>query len=252
VDQQLRHHYTRLAQTYDDTWAHRPEYLDWMTEHIEGRLRPRPGDRIGDIGAGTGLFVRRLMAHATERTPLVCVDPTEAMLAQLPRSSRLHPVLATAEDLAQGHLDVPYDAFDALVIKETVHHFADLTTTMAGLADRLADGGRLLVVTLPAKLEYPLFQAALDQFAAGQPEPETVADAMRGAGLAVTTEFEEFPVSLARDRWLRLVANRWMSVLSTFTDTELDRGLGEIAEHHPDARLDFTDRFAFVLGRRAG
>lgn len=252
MDEQLEHHYTQLADTYDDTWGQRPAYLDWMEEQIRHRLRVRPGEWVADIGAGTGLFLRRLLPYATQRTPVVCVDPSGPMLAKLPRDPRLHSVRATAEELADGRAELPCDAFDALVIKEAVHHFTDLDDTLAGLAGRLAPGGRLLVVTLPPKLSYPLFQEALDRFAAGQPEPESIAASLRRAGLTATVTTEEFPVSIERETWLRLVANRWMSVLSTFPDAELDRGLAEIAEQHPHSLLEFHDRFAFVLGQRPG
>jgi hypothetical protein len=121
---------------------------------------------------------------------------------------------------------------------------------MRGLADRLAPGGRLLVVTLPPRLDYPLFDAALDRFAERHPEPEGIADAMRAAGLETETAIEEFPVSADRDQYIGLVRNRWMSVLSTFADEELARGLDEMRERYPQRELHFVDRVAFVSGTR--
>lgn len=258
MDQQLQDHYSHLAETYDSTWAHRPEYLDWMEEQIVSRLELRRGARIADIGAGTGLFLKRLLEYASEETPLVCVDPSQPMLDRLPSDPRLRPVRATAEEFARPAKESApeaADGFDAIVIKEAVHHFADLPETLGGLARRLAPGGRILVVTLPPKLEYPLFRAALERFAAGQPEPAEIEAALRDAGLETRTEHAAFPVSVERDRWLKLVENRWMSVLSTFSEAELADGLREIEASAPDgpgARLDFPDRFAFVEGRAPG
>ncbi|MGP3979611.1 class I SAM-dependent methyltransferase [Streptomyces sp. KR80] len=252
MDDQLQHHYMQLADTYDDTWGHRPAYVDWMADGIQRRLNPRPGEWIADIGAGTGLFLNRLLPYATTLTPVVCVDPSAAMLGRLPRDPRIHPLQATAEELATGRAALPCDALDVLVIKEAVHHFNDLDDTLAGLADRLSPTGRILIVTLPPKLTYPLFQAALSRFADGQPVPETIAATLRRAGLTTTVAIDEFPVAIDRDRWLRLVAGRWMSVLSTFSDAELDRGLEEIAEQHPEQRLEFADQFAFILAQKNG
>jgi SAM-dependent methyltransferase len=64
-------------------------------------------------------------------------------------------VCAPAEAVAAGEVGLPYDRLDAIVIKETVHHFADIPKTLSGLAERLDPGGRLLV-TLPRRLGYPL------------------------------------------------------------------------------------------------
>jgi hypothetical protein len=47
-----------------------------------------------------------------------------------------------------------------------------------------------------------------------------------------------------------MVRNHYMSLLSAFDDAALEKGLQEIAEHHPEERLEFPDTFAFVLGSR--
>lgn len=260
MDADLERHYSRLASAYDSTWAGRPEYLDWMERQIVSRLRLRRGERTADIGAGTGLFLRRLLEYADEETPVVCVDPSQPMLDRLPHDPRLLPLRATAEEFAEGArgpggpLELPYPEFDAVLIKEAVHHFPDLPSTLSGLARRLAPGGRILIVTLPPKLEYPLFRAALDRFAAHQPEPEHIEAALRRAGLETRTTYAQFPVAVERDHWMRLVAGRWMSVLSTFSDAELADGLEEMAGSaavRPGGVLHFPDRFAFVEGRAA-
>jgi hypothetical protein len=47
-----------------------------------------------------------------------------------------------------------------------------------------------------------------------------------------------------------MIRDRYMSLLASFTDAELERGITEINEHHPGDRLDFRDRFAFIRGIR--
>jgi ubiquinone/menaquinone biosynthesis C-methylase UbiE len=243
-------HYERLAQNYDDTWGHRPDYVDWMNQLTFDRLRIGPNDRVADIGAGTGLFLRSLMRHVTEENPIVCIDPSRSMLDQLPDDPRLIQVCASAEAVAAGEVDLPHDRLDAIVIKETVHHFSDIPKTLAGLAQLLDPGGRLLVVTLPPRLRYPLFTAALDRFAEYQPEPADIASAMRDAGLTVDLDYDEFTVRVDAGHYAQLVARRWMSVLSTFDDEELAAGLAEMRTRNPAGELEFPDRFAFVLGHR--
>jgi len=246
----LDRHYAQIASSYDETWSNRSEYLDWMSTHITRRLQVSPGARIGDVGAGTGLFLSRLAECASAQAPILCIDPSAEMLERLPEDPRLRPIQGTAEDVAAGRVVLPYAQLDAILIKETIHHVTDLPGTMRGLAALLAPGGRILVVTLPPQLDYPLFQAALDRFASTQPEPETVADAMRSAGLEAECMDEEFPVTVDRDRYIDLVGNRWMSVLSTFTAEELTAGLDEMRRRYRQGQVRFVERFAFVLGLR--
>ncbi|UQA95310.1 class I SAM-dependent DNA methyltransferase [Streptomyces halobius] len=250
MSDRVAQHYADLAHTYDQTWGHRPEYLSWMCGHIATRLPIRPGTRIADIGAGTGLFLQRLIGNASAQSPILCVDPSAAMLAQLPDDPRLHPIHAGAEEVAMGQATLPYDRLHGILIKETIHHISELDTTLKGLAELLVPGGRILVVTLPPRLEYPLFHSALDRFAERQPDPQDIADHMRESGLITSYGCEEYQVRVDRNHWIGLVANRWMSVLSSFTDEQLTDGLAEIRRRYAPGEICFPDRFAFVLGKR--
>lgn len=243
-------HYAQVASTYDSSWSNRTEYVSWMNTAIAKRLRISSGDRIADIGAGTGLFLRQLAHRASVDEPILCIDPSVEMLEHLPEDPRLRPIRGTAEDVAAGQVALPYEQLDAIVMKEVIHHIRDVPATLRGLAGLLSPGGRMLVVTLPPLLDYPLFQAALDRFAAMQPEPEDIAHAMQAAGLQTECLIEEVPVVVDRDQYLDRVGNRWMSVLSTFTDEELAAGLDEMRERYAPGELQFVDRFAFVAGAR--
>jgi hypothetical protein len=136
------------------------------------------------------------------------------------------------------------------LMKEAIHHVDDIPLMLRGMAGLMAPGGRFLVVTLPPRLDYPLFDAALVRFEKKQPDPAGIAEEMRRAGLRVELEWGEFPVRVDRDHYVELVGRRWMSVLSTFGDDELAAGLDEIRRRYPEPELTFVDRFAFIRGRK--
>jgi 2-polyprenyl-3-methyl-5-hydroxy-6-metoxy-1,4-benzoquinol methylase len=250
VEFETQEHYARLAGTYNGNWAHNPDYVAWMSDGIGNRLRVRTGERVADVGAGTGLFLRTLGAAVTADNPLVCIDPSGPMLAELPDDPRLTPLQATAEQVASREVALPYAQLDAILIKEAIHHVSDVPATVHGLAGLLAPGGRFLVVTLPPLLNYPLFDAALERFTKNQPEPSAIAEDMAEAGLEVDLSYGDYPVRVTREHYLELVRRRWMSVLSTFSDQELAAGVEEIRHRHPEPTLQFTDRFALVSGVR--
>ena len=149
-----RNHYDRLAATYDQNWAYSPEFLAWMTGCILRRLQISDGDLVADIGCGTGLYARGLADHAAA---VVCAEPSAGMLAQVPRDDRLIPVAASAEDLAFGRVALPHDGYDAILLKEVLHHIDDRVAVIGGMARLLKPDGRMLVVMLPTRITYPLF-----------------------------------------------------------------------------------------------
>lgn len=256
VNRETSAHYERLAGSYDQTWTYSDAFLDWMAREIVGSLELTRGDRIADVGCGTGLHTRRILGLVQPTAPILCVDPSPAMLRQLPADPGLRPVCASAEQLAavDGHEPAAASpgSLDAIVVKEAVHHIAaaDRPQVIAGLAGLLGPGGRLLVVMLPTRIAYPLFDAALRRFEELQPDPEAIADHMRSAGLTVSVSYRERSLEIPKDRYLGMVRCRNMSLLATFNDDELHAGVAEIDAAHPESMLSFPDRFAFVLGAR--
>jgi SAM-dependent methyltransferase len=248
VSGSTRDHYDRLAASYDENWAaHNEAFNGWMSDRILERLGLQADDRVVDLGCGTGIFSNAL---ATQVHRVVCVDPSPKMLAQLPPNNRaLVPLQASAEDVASGGVGLPYEHVDAILIKEALHHVHNRETVVAGVARLLAPGGRMLVVTLPTVISYPLFRRALEVFTEHQPDPAGIAGAMRAAGLAVKVTYDTYRREFARERYVAMVRNRHMSLLSKFGDAELENGITEIEREHPEEVLEFDDRFAFVLGR---
>jgi 2-polyprenyl-3-methyl-5-hydroxy-6-metoxy-1,4-benzoquinol methylase len=240
-----REHYDRLSATYEENWAYSPEFLDWMTGCILRRLRIATGEVVADIGCGTGLYARRLAPSAAL---VVCVEPSARMLAQVPADERLIPVAASAEDLVARRVVLPQADFDAILLKEVVHHVRNSGAMVSGLSRLLRPGGRMLVAMLPTQINYPLFAVALELFAERQPDPAAIAGQMTGAGLRTEVTYESFPLAFPTERYLQMVRNRYMSLLSYFDDAELDAGVAEIRRANPGPRIEFPDTFAFVLG----
>jgi SAM-dependent methyltransferase len=242
-------HYDRLATSFDDNRAYSPDYIAWMTSRILDHASIQPGDVAADIGCGTGLYSRGL---ATAAATVICADPSQAMLDQLPDEPALIPVQASAQEIAERRVTLPAAQLDAIVIKEAVHHIpADVRpAVLQGLAELLAPGGRILIVMLPARIEYPLFTAALQRFESLQPDPADITALLADTGLEAELRYDDYLLSFEKARYLHMVRNRYMSLLATFADAELEHGITEMRERYPGDRLEFADRFAFIRGLR--
>lgn len=244
-------HYARLADSYDTLWDRNPQFKQWMVGQMLEIAAPRSAPIVADVGAGTGIFAVEMLRQLGDQAMVYLIDPSREMLSHAPTHPRLQTLCAPAEhtraQLAVGGVE----RVDLLLIKEAVHHFRDPAATLHDLSHLVGPGQTLLVVMLPTHIDYPLFGAALQRFSELQPDPADITSYLSDAGLVATRQTRGFDVDLPKIRWLELVANRFMSLLSTFTDAELAGGVHEIEEILAGAdRVHFRDNFEFVLGRR--
>jgi SAM-dependent methyltransferase len=243
-------HYERVAGSYNEHWTYDPDYVRRFAGAMADALRLTSSDVIADIGCGTGLYTRRLCEYVEPAHPVLCVDPVPAMLDQLPTSPGLRPLLARAEDLVSGAVPLPDGVRpDAIVLKESVHHMTDRPATLTGLAGMLSRHGRILVVMLPPAIGHPLFRAAHERFRELQPEPTEIEEILAAAGLRTSITYRTFHAAIDRDRYVRMLESRYMSVLSEFSEDELAEGIAQFRHAYRDTPvLRFEDRFAFVTG----
>ncbi len=250
-DETLRH-YGRLATDYDNNWTYSQTYIEEFARKLKKSIDLHTYDRIADIGCGTGLYTAEIHRQVKPEHPILCIDPSSEMLAEIPASDGLKLLRASAEEIASREVLLPIaEPLNAIIIKEAIHHVQNQADTISGLADLLAPGGRMLIAMLPTSIDYPLFSAALRKFEELQPDPQDIQNHMTTAGLDARMEPISFTIKIERSRYLKMVNSRYMSLLSYFTDDELSAGVQEIGKRFPQPILCFQDNFSFVIGRRS-
>ncbi|CAN5853136.1 class I SAM-dependent methyltransferase [soil metagenome] len=133
----VRRQYASQAAEYERRWQ---SYLRATIEPTLSALAARSGERILDLGCGTGLLLREL-GEATIGTVACGVDLSVDMLqVALEHSSVLRLAAADAH-----HLPFQHAAFDAVVSSSSMHHWARPDEVLTEIARILRPGGRLVV-----------------------------------------------------------------------------------------------------------
>jgi ubiquinone/menaquinone biosynthesis C-methylase UbiE len=116
-------------------------------EAIVRALDLGPGDRVADIGAGTGLFLPLMSRAVGPQGMVYAVDISPTFLEHLRRRAaqdKLHNAVVVAGtdrsvELAPGSVDLAF-------VCDTYHHFEHPAESLASIWRALRPGGRLVVI----------------------------------------------------------------------------------------------------------
>ena len=135
----VQHEYASLAGDYDRRWA---RYVDAGTRRALHGLALAPGERLLDLGCGTGVLLERAVrAHPDARA---CGADLSAEMLGVARA-RLNGRAALVRSDAQG-LPFRDGAFAAVATSSALHYWPDPLLALRETARVLRPGGRLVLV----------------------------------------------------------------------------------------------------------
>lgn len=174
-----REFFNRLATRWDGMNRHDAVKLARIVE----ALSLQTGERVLDIGTGTGVMLPYLRQALGMVGEITAVDVAEAMLA---RARAKHGELALflqadAAALPQGDCSV-----DAILCYSVFPHFAEPQAVLREFARVLRAGGRLVVAHSEGRQAINAMHSQMEQAVAGDrlPEAQTLCAWGEAAGLA--------------------------------------------------------------------
>ena len=125
-----------------------PSRDDWQKpSEIVAALAIRPGQRVADLGTGTGYFLKRLSQAVGPGGTVYAVDSSAAMIEHVRKRAadeglaNVRPVVCPAD--APG---LPAASADLILVVDTWHHIDARLDYLERLREALAPGGRVAVV----------------------------------------------------------------------------------------------------------
>lgn len=110
-------------------------------------MQIRPGDRLADIGAGTGLFLEPLAEAVGSSGRLYAVDiaaPFVGFLSQ--RAAKVGLTQVESRLCSERSVELPANSIDMAFVCDVYHHFEYPMSSLASIHSALGAGGRLVIV----------------------------------------------------------------------------------------------------------
>jgi len=231
-----------LAATYDEL---RPADGNWWELFdLLAREADLVGRRVLDVGCGTG----RVAAALHERGSRVWGVEASPEMAARARERGVHVKVARAEAL-------PFkDGWFERAVLWLVAHLVDRPAVFAELSRVLSPDGRIAIATFdPTHFErYYLNRLfpSLERIDRSRfPEPETLADELREAGLEPRVVRLSQRAEIGRTEALERIRGRFISTLRLLDEEEFDQGLARAEQELPE-RVAYELEWAVVLATR--
>ncbi|WP_174189885.1 demethylmenaquinone methyltransferase [Nocardia barduliensis] len=191
-----------VARRYDLTntviSAGQDRYWRWATRKV---LAPRPGERLLDLAAGTGVSTLELQKSGAW---CLAADFSKGMLS----AGRFREVpMVAADAMALPFAD---DSFDAVTISFGLRNVADTDLALREMLRVTKPGGRLVVCEFSAPV-LPLFRTVyLEYLMKALPKVARVVSSNPDAYVYLAESISEWPNQ--RRLAMRIAANGWSSV----------------------------------------
>jgi ubiquinone/menaquinone biosynthesis C-methylase UbiE len=116
-------------------------------DRVIAALQLRPGDRVADLGSGSGYFTFRLAQAVGAAGIVYAVDVDDDMIAFVQKKLRERNI-ANVITVRARYDDplLPADGVDVILTVNTYHHFDDRVNYFKNLRRTLRPGGRIAII----------------------------------------------------------------------------------------------------------
>lgn len=244
MNNEVSNHFDSIAEVFNRIWYFSDEYKNFVIKHIHHDLELKAEDILVDIGGGTGTFTHRLMVESGAQNAY-CVEPSHPMCNE---AAKLENITALCMD-AHAFMSTK-TPFSKLLLKEVIHHIDDRERFWQAVYTQLPNTGKLLIITRPQDIAFPLFTSAKAAFARNQPPYELFEAQLKQCGFDVVTAKRSHTFTIPKEHWYEMLRHRFMSDLGIFNDEEIEEGINEIEADYTEETIDIIDRLIFITATK--
>ena len=138
---------SKPAAEWENRWEVESREVYTCRDHIVAALALKPGERVADIGTGTGLFLSPLSLAVGDSGKVFGVDIAEKFVAHIQKRAQKEQMTNLVAVLSnERSVCLEPGSVDVVFVCDAYHHFEYHEDMLRSIRSALAPGGRLVIV----------------------------------------------------------------------------------------------------------
>ncbi len=223
------------------TWLSSKAYIKEFNKFLLRNIKLNSNSKILDIGCGRGKIIGNLSSILKLRDKPLGIDIT----SHKDKDKRINFKKTNALNFFIKNKK----KFDLILIKQTIHllSFIEIKKLLNKSKKNLTSDGKIFIFNLDTdKNEIPTFKLMKNRLLKSLKRDKTMLEFIMKSNKQTIKKRFFFKVKITKIKYLKMIQNRYISTLLTFTNKDLSRGLKEInLKYKKDIR--FIDKLICLI-----
>ena len=223
------------------TWLSSQKYINSFNRFLIKNFNLNSNSKILDIGCGRGKILGALNSKLKLKIKPLGID----IIKHKNRDKRIN--FKRIDALNYSSTDK--QKFDLILIKQTIHlmKLAEIKRLLRLLKKKLNSKGKILIFTLETnKNEIPTFKLMKNKLEQSLKRDKEILKIITKLYPYRKKKKFFFDVKVKKKEYLKMIKNRYISILLTFSNKQLDFGAQEIELKYKDI-LRFKDKLICII-----
>ena len=217
------------------TWLSSKDYIKSFNKFLTKKVKLNPKSKILDIGCGRGKIIGNLSSQLMLKNKPLGIDLTHHQdkdkRIKFKRVDALSFLLKNKKK------------FDLILIKQTIHllNFKEIKRLLYLSQKNLSKNGKILIFSLdPENNEIPVFNLMKSELSKSLKRDKKIFKLITKLYPYKKSKFI-YKVKIIKNRYLKMLENRYISTLLSMSNYQLQKGLNEIKYKYKN-NIKFRDK----------
>ena len=223
------------------TWLSSTAYIKSFNNFLLKQTKLKRNSKILDIGCGRGKIVGSLSTRLKLKNKPIGIDIEK----HIDRDKRIK----FKKIDAISHLKQNKKKFDLILIKQTIHflNFKEIKRLISLCYSRLNYDGKLFILTLETlRNEIPTFSLMKKKLRESLKRDKKIIRFISQEYPRIKKRRFSFRVKMSKNKYKKMIKNRYISTLLNFNIQEITKGIDEIQSNYKKF-LNFNDKLICLI-----